>query len=215
MPRTVSLDEWRTARDELLVKEQEAARVRNEVNAERRRLPMAAVGEDYVFEGPEGKASLGDLFDGRRQLIVYHFMWLFRTNEGCPHCSFAADNVGHLAHLHARDTSFALGSRAPVDAIEAFRRRMGWTLPRFSSAGSRFNEDFGATVDGRDLPGLSVFLREVGDVFLTYSAGPAYGPGADVGMEPVLGTFNYLDLTPLGRQEEGMGWLRHHDRYAT
>ncbi|MGH3374241.1 MAG: DUF899 domain-containing protein [Actinoallomurus sp.] len=215
LPEVVSRDEWRTARDALLAREQEAARVREAVSAERRRLPMVRVDAEYVFEGPDGKARLLDLFDGRRQLIVYHFMWLSRTGEGCPHCSFAADNVGHLAHLHARDTSFALVSRAPLAEIEAFRERMGWTLPWFSSAGGPFNDDFGATVDGGDLPGVSVFLRDGDEVFHTYGAGPVYGPGADVAMEPVLGTFTYLDLTPLGRQVSGMGWLRHHDRYAT
>ena len=215
LPEVVSRDEWRTARDALLAREQKAARVREAVSAERRRLPMVRVDAEYVFEGPDGKARLLDLFDGRRQLIVYHFMWLSRTSEGCPHCSFAADNVGHLAHLHARDTSFALVSRAPLAEIEAFRERMGWTLPWFSSAGGAFNDDFGATVDGGDLPGVSVFLRDGDEVFHTYGAGPVYGPGADVAMEPVLGTFTYLDLTPLGRQMPGMSWLRHHDRYAT
>lgn len=208
LPQVVSRTEWRAAREELLVSEQEAGRALGALSAARRELPMVEIDQDYVFTGPAGKTSLVELFDGRRQLIVYHFMWVEDRNEGCPHCSLAADNVGHLAHLNAWDTTFALVSRARYEDIEPFKQRMGWDLPWFSSHGSEFNRDFGALQDGQDLPGVSVFLRDGDRVFHTYSAGP------EGGMETVLGTFNYLDLTPLGRQEGEMGRLRHHDRYS-
>src|SRR5215470_10538741 len=189
----VTREEWLVARKELLAKEKAATRAKDELSAERRRLPMVEIGKEYVFEGPSGRVGLRDLFEGRRQLIVYHFMFDPEWDEGCNSCSVVADNVGHLAHLHARDTSFALVSRAPLAKIEAFRARMGWTLPWYSSFGSDFNYDFHATQDetvapveynyrsGAELmaagmpwmtqgetPALSVFLRDGDRIFHTY-----------------------------------------------
>ncbi|MGH7631665.1 MAG: DUF899 domain-containing protein, partial [Gemmatimonadales bacterium] len=156
-PRIVSQDEWLVARKELHAKEKELTRQRDALNAERRRLPMVGIDKEYVFEGPEGRASLLDLFGGRRQLIVYHFM--FDPNdpppgksgdpwdEVCPGCSHVVDNIPHLAHLHARDTSLVLVSRARQAKIRPFKTRMGWTVPWYSSYGSDFNYDFHATTD--------------------------------------------------------------------
>lgn len=235
LPDIVSREEWLAARKELLVKEKELTRARDALNAERRRLPMVRIDEDYVFEGPEGEAGLLDLFDDRRQLIVYHFMWLWDAdadgNErprdvGCPSCSAWADEIarGNLQHLRVRDTSLVVVSRAPLAKIEPFKARMGWKFPWYSSHGSDFNYDFGVTIDERvapvvynyrtreehekagtgyyfegrqpfDLPGLSCFLRDGNEVFHTYST---YGRGG----ETVGGTYYFLDLTALGRQEE-------------
>jgi len=146
----------------------EATRARDTLNAERRRLPMVRIEKDYVFEGPSGKANLLDLFDGRRQLIIYHFMFDPEWDEGCPGCSFFVDNICHLAHLHARDTSLVLVSRAPLAKIKPFKKRMGWTVPWFSSFRSKFNYDFGVTTDEGETFGLSVFLRDGDRVFHTY-----------------------------------------------
>lgn len=237
LPSVVSREEWLTARKELLVKEKAATRARDALNAERRRLPMVRVEKDYVFDTPEGKRSLLDLFDGRRQLIIYHAMWLFNEDHACPSCSLLIDNIGHLSHLHARHTSLVLVSRAPLPKLLAYRERMGWTVPWVSSYGSDFNWDFHVTVDpavapaeynyqpmdgdwAGELPGTSVFLRGGGEgteVFHTYSC---YARGGDV----QLGTYIYLDLTPLGRQEDWeqppgrsdgpfMSWVRRHDEY--
>lgn len=222
LPPVVSEAEWRAAREELLVKEKEATRARDALAAERRRLPMAEVDKDYVFEGPAGKESLLDLFEGRRQLILYHFMfgpgasgW---PDAGCDGCSMFVDQVGHLAHLHARDTSFVLVSRAPLDKIEPYRERMGWTIPWFSSAGSDFNVDFGVTIEGRETFGLSVFVRDGDRVFRTYFT-------SERGVEALGSVWTFLDLTPLGRQEEWEDsppgtpqtppyeWWRRHDEY--
>jgi predicted dithiol-disulfide oxidoreductase (DUF899 family) len=239
LPRIVSQAEWRTARQELLAKEKELTRARDRLNEERRRLPMVRVDKPYEFQGPAGTASLLDLFEGRRQLVIQHFMFDPTWDEGCPTCSCDADSLGHLAHLHARDTTFAAVSRAPLATIEPFKSRMGWTFPWYSSYGSDFNYDFHVTLDagigpveynyrlldGREiaqgsieLPGVSVFLREGDTVFHSYST---YGRGTDLNNTSYL----YLDLTPLGRQEgwggtpdlrgEGKDWLRHHDRYPT
>jgi predicted dithiol-disulfide oxidoreductase (DUF899 family) len=229
----VSPAEWVAARKELLAREQAAISAREALNAARRRLPMVKIEKDYVFDGPDGKVRLADLFDGRRQLIVYHFMFDPSWDEGCRHCSFLADNIGHPAHLHARDTTLVIVSRAPFPKIAAFRERMGWATPWYSSFGSDFNYDFHVTQDEAIAPvecnykdqaalladgeawltkgetaGLSVFLREDDNVFHTYSS---YD-----GEELLYGTYNYLDLTPLGRQEgqPGRPWLRHHDRYG-
>jgi predicted dithiol-disulfide oxidoreductase (DUF899 family) len=235
LPPVVSREDWLITRKELLAKEKEFSAARDALAAARRELPMVEIGKDYVFEGAGGKASLLDLFEGRRQLIVYHFMWLFEAGQGCPSCSYLTDNIGHLAHLHARNTSLALVTRGPLAESLAFRDRMGWTLPWYSSYGTDFNYDFHVTVDpaagsveynyrsedsgwSGEGHGVSVFLRDGGRVFHTYST---YARGADI----LVGTYNYLDLTPLGRQEtfekspEGrpqdpmMSWLRHHDRY--
>ena len=148
LPRVVTRAEWLGARQELLAKEKELTRRRDALNAERRRLPMVRIGKDYVFEGPNGRASLLDLFEGRRQLIIYHFMFDPGWDEGCDGCSMMVDNMGHPAHLHARDTSRVLVSRAPLAKIEPFKKRMGWTIPWYSSFGSDFNYDFGVTGTG-------------------------------------------------------------------
>jgi predicted dithiol-disulfide oxidoreductase (DUF899 family) len=196
LPQVVSREEWLAARKELLAKEKELTRQRDTLAAERRRLPMVRIEKDYVFEGPDGKASLLDMFDGRRQLIVYHFMFAPGVEgwpeAGCPGCSLFVDNIGHLAHLHARDTSFALVSRAPLANIEPYKERMGWTLPWFSSHGSDFNSDFGVTTDAGEAFGLSVFLRDGDRVFRPY-----YTDGR--GVEVLGSNWTFLDLTPLGR----------------
>jgi predicted dithiol-disulfide oxidoreductase (DUF899 family) len=247
----VSRDEWLLARKELLDKEKELTRARDALNAERRRLPTVEIEKDYRFEGPAGTGSLLDLFEGRRQLIAYHFMWLYDRDRACPSCSAFVDQIGHLAHLNARETTFAAVSRAPFEKIAAFKARMGWEFPWYSSAGTDFNYDFHVTFDEAvvpieynyrskaeleqagvpigswkqpfDLHGLSVFLREGDRVLHTYST---YARGVDN-----LGFIsNFLDLTPLGRQEEweeptgrarklgaqaGGAAVRYHDEYET
>jgi predicted dithiol-disulfide oxidoreductase (DUF899 family) len=241
-PPVVTQEEWLVARKELLAKEKELTRQRDALNTERRRLPMVEIDKEYVLEGKEGKASLLDLFEGRSQLLIYHFMWLWDEDQGCSSCSFLVDNIGHLTHLHARDTSLAVVTRGPLDKTEPFRQRMGWTVPWYSSFGSDFNYDFHVTLDadvtpaeynyqdlatlGTDwegwsgeLPGTSAFLRHGARVFHTYSN---YARGGDL----LLGTYNWLDLTARGRQEDWeeppgrsdspfMNWLRHHDKYGT
>ena len=235
-PRVVSPDEWLASRKELLAREKEASRAKDVLDAARRALPMVEVGKNYVFAGPGGQASLAGLFGGRRQLIVYHFMWRNEDSgfpgedQGCPTCSVVADSIGDLSHLHACDTTLVLVSRAPLASIERFRHRMGWGVPWYSSLGSDFNYDFHVSFDedaapleynykdgaaleraypyvrsGRDAPGVSVFLREGDRVFHTYSA---YARGVD----PLIGTYHYLDLTPMGRQRRVTGFP-HHDRY--
>ena len=235
-PRVVSQAEWLVARKELLAREKEFTRQRDALSAERRKLPMVKIDKEYVFEGPNGRVNLRDLFEGRRQLIVYHFMFDPSWDKGCKSCSYFMDNsAGAIVHLAARDTAFAVVSRAPLAKVEAFKRRMGWTFPWVSSFGTDFNYDFHVTLDkdagsaeynysnaaelvkgGKlwsekgELPGLSVFLREGDSVFHTSST---YQRGLDL----PLNTYNFLDLTPLGRQEEGeriQGWIRHHDKYA-
>ena len=228
-PTTVSRDEWTAARKRLLAKEKEFNRQRDALSAERRKLPMVAIEKEYVFQGPEGRSTLAELFEGKRQLLVYHFMFEPDHNEGCPSCAFVADNFASgLVHLAARDTAFAVISRAPLDKIDRFKKRMGWTFPWLSSFGTDFNYDFQVTLDkkhaeynyaplsaqpaGRphegEREGLSVFLRDGDRLFHTYST---YQRGIDL----ILNTYNFLDLTPLGRQEEDgiMGWVRHHDKY--
>jgi predicted dithiol-disulfide oxidoreductase (DUF899 family) len=229
IPQVVPAGEWLTARQELLAAEEAAARALAAATARRRALPAVRVAKDYVFEGPAGNASLLDLFEGRRQLIIQHFMFDPSWDEGCPYCSYQADSVGQLAHLHACDTTFAAVSRAPVSKIEPFRQRMGWPFPWYSSLGSDFNYDFHVTHDEQVTPieynfktkqelldagqdffarpgekgGVSVFLRDGETVLHTYSS---YGAATDL----LCGTDLYLDLTPRGRQEAE---LRHHDRY--
>src|SRR5215218_2475261 len=220
LPRVVSQAEWEAAHEELLAKEKEATRARDTLAAERRRQPMIHIEKDYVFDGPEGRASLLDLFAGRSQLILYHFMFAPDVDgwpdAGCDGCSMFVDQIGHLAHLHARDTSFVLVSRAPLAQIESYRERMGWTIPWFSSAGSDFNGDFGVTTDRGETFGLSVFLRDGDDVYRTYFT-------SGRGVEALGSIWTFLDLTPLGRQEdwedspEGYPknpryeWWRRHD----
>jgi predicted dithiol-disulfide oxidoreductase (DUF899 family) len=230
----VSKEEWLKARLAHLADEKEFPRKRDELSRRRRELPWERVGKPYMFEGPNGHRSLGDLFGSRPQLIVYHFMFDPAWDEGCKSCSFVADNfAGSIVHLAARNTSFAAISRAPIAKIESFRNRMGWDFPWVSSNASDFNYDFHVTIDEAhpeynyrpdylsvppgerkgprpgEAPGISVFLRDAGDIYHTYST---YTRGIDL----FLNTYNYLDLTPLGRQEYGhaMGWLRHHDKYS-
>jgi predicted dithiol-disulfide oxidoreductase (DUF899 family) len=226
LPPVVSPSEWQAARESMLAKEKEATRARDALAAERRRLPMVEIEKDYVFEGPDGKASLLDLFEGRRQLILYHFMFGPSQDAGCDGCSMFVDNVGHLAHLNARDTSFALVSRAPLVRIEPYRKRMGWTMPWYSSFGSDFNVDFGVSPesprpadyqDGEAF-GLSVFLRDGDTVYRTYFT-------SGRGVEALGSNWTFLDLTPLGRQEDWEDspdgypqtppyqWWRRHDEY--
>ncbi|MFJ1970628.1 DUF899 domain-containing protein [Streptomyces sp. NPDC087903] len=199
LPEIVSRAQWRTAREELLLKEKAATRARDALNAERRGLPMVEVDEEYVFEGGDGKATLLDLFEGRGQLVVYHFMFAPEWATGCRSCSAFLDQIGHLAHLKARGTSFAAVSRAPYTRLLPFKARMGWTLPWYSSYGSDFNRDFEATPeqDGElvERPGVSCFLRDRDQVFHTYST-------YERGLDGLGSTTTLLDLTALGRQEE-------------
>jgi predicted dithiol-disulfide oxidoreductase (DUF899 family) len=220
IPQVVLHDAWKAALDELRVKEKAATRARDALAAERRRLPMVRIEKAYVFEGPNGRATLLDLFEGRRQLIVYHFMFAPGVegwpSAGCRGCSFFVDSIGHLAHLNARDTSFALVSRAPSATIEPYRERMGWTVPWVSSLGSDFNIDLGLTYDDRETFGLSVFLRDGDKIYRSYFT-------AGRGVEAVGNIPGFLDLTPLGRQEEWEDspagwpqtapWWRRHDEY--
>ena len=224
LPQIVSRSEWQAARQSLLIKEKAATRSRDALAAERRRLPMVRVDKDYAFAGSNGKARLLDLFEGRRQLILYHFMFAPDVDgwpmAGCPGCSFFVDNVGHLAHLHARDTSFVLVSRAPLANIQAYQKRMGWKIPWFSSSESDFNNDFEVTTDRGETFGLSVFLRDGESVYHTYFT-------AGRGVEALGSTWTFLDLTPFGRQETWeksppgwpqtapYEWWRRHDEYET
>lgn len=223
LPRIVSPAEWQAAHEKLLAKEKAATRARDALAAERRRQPMVRIDKDYVFEGPDGRATLLELFEGRRQLILYHFMFASGVEgwpaAGCPGCSFFVDQIGHLGHLYARDTSFALVSRAPLANIRRYQKRMGWTVPWVSSAGSDFNDDFGLSTDAGETFGLSVFLRDGDSVFRTYFT-------SGRGVEALGSTWTFLDLTPLGRQEdwedspEGWPqtppyeWWRRHDEYG-
>jgi predicted dithiol-disulfide oxidoreductase (DUF899 family) len=200
------------------VKEKAATRARDALAAERRRLPMVRIEKPYSFTGPKGAVTLVDLFEGRRQLVLYHFMFGAEDVEGCPGCSMVVDNLGHPAHLHARDTSLALVSRAPLSKLNAYKRRMGWSVPWYSSAKSDFNDDFGVTTDGEESFGLSVFLRDGDKVYRTY-----FTDGR--GVEALGSSWTFLDLTPLGRQEswedspagwpqsQPYTWWRRHDQY--
>ena len=223
----VSREEWERAREKLLEKEKAATRARDALAAERRRLPRVRIETQYVFEGPNGKVSLGDLFEGRRQLLLYHFMFGPSHDAGCGGCSMVLDQICPLPHLHARDTSFAAVSRAPIGKIEAYRRRMGWEVPWVSSFGTDFSHDFGLGPkqpqpdqyqDGEDF-GLSAFIRDGGEIFRTYFTNRR-------GVETLGPVWTLLDLTPLGRQEtwedspegypqtEPYQWWRRHDEYG-
>jgi predicted dithiol-disulfide oxidoreductase (DUF899 family) len=222
LPEVVSPEAWLKARRELLAREKELTRLRDQVNAERRRLPMVRIAKDYRFEGPNGALSLLDMFEGRTQLVIHHFMFAPEWDEGCPSCASAADGLGKLRQLHARNTTLAAVSRAPYPKLAAFSERMGWTFPWYSSYGTDFNYDFYATVDDQrrrpmvhfrtreelaeagfplaedlngEWPGISAFLQVDGTVFHTYST---YGRG----IEEFHYNIPHLDLTALGRQEE-------------
>ncbi|MEX0719107.1 MAG: DUF899 domain-containing protein [Balneolaceae bacterium] len=214
LPGIVTQEEWQAARMELLAKEKKVTRELDALAAERRRLPMVEVEKEYEFEGTDGKVSLPDLFGGRRQLIVYHHMLKPADKNPCSGCSMVVDNIGNLSHLHARDTSLVLVSRAPINEIDAFKKRMDWTIPWFSVADSDFNPDFGVTTGF----GLNVFLHDQKKIFHTY-----FTTGR--GVEHLGSNWTFLDLTPFGRQEywedspEGWPqtkpyeWWRLHDEY--
>lgn len=206
MPPIVSRSEWERARAQLLIREKELTRLKDAVSAARRRLPMVEITESYVFDTQFGEASLLDLFDGRRQLIVQHFMFGSDWEAGCEGCSMMADHIGPLSHLHAKDTSFVLVSRAELAKLLAFRKRMGWNLPWVSSAPCAFNDDFAVTVDGQERHSVSVFFRDGERVFHTWQT---FGRGE----EPFMVVFDLLDLTPYGRQEtwedSPPGWPQH------
>lgn len=218
LPRIVSRDEWLAAHEAFLAREKEFTRAQDALNAERRRLPMVKIEKEYVFEGPNGPASLLDLFEGRHQLLLYHFMFGPDWEEGCEGCSMVVDNMGHPAHLHARDTSRVLVSRAPLEKLEDFKARMGWTIPWYSSFGSDFNDDFGVTTAAGETFRLSVFLRDGDSIYYTY-----FTDGR--GVEHLGSNWSYLDLTPFGRQERWEDspagwpqtspyeWWRRHDEY--
>ncbi|MGA8153427.1 MAG: thioredoxin family protein [Terriglobales bacterium] len=227
----VSSKEWIARRKELLRKEKDFTKLRDELSRQRREMPWERVEKEYVFEGPNGKEKLTGLFDGRSQLIVYHFMFGPGWEEGCPSCSFLADHFGgSLIHLANRDVTLVVVSRALMAQIEAFKKRMGWNFKWVSSFGSDFNRDYHVSFTkeekakgkveynydlvefpSEEAPGASVFYKnDAGAVFHTYSA---YARGLDI----LLGAYNFLDLVPKGRDEDGlafsMSWVRHHDRY--
>ena len=228
--KIVTQEEWLVARKAHLAKEKELTRLRDRLSAERRELPWVKVEKSYVFDGPDGQETLPELFGGKSQLLVYHFMFGPDWEQGCPSCSYLADHIdGANLHLPQRDVTLLAVSRAPLAQTEAFKKRMGWRFKWVSSYGSDFNRDFHVSftkeelangkvnynydmVEGYDeLPGLSAFHKdEKGDVFHTYSA---YARGLDM----LIGTYNYLDLAPKGRDEAAlpwtMAWVRHHDRY--
>jgi len=210
-PKVVSREEWLVARKALLEKEKEVTKARDMIGEERRNLPMVKVDKPYLFQGPDGPATLLDLFAGRRQLVVRHFMFAPGDTEGCIGCSMQADSVGELAHMWARDTSFVMVSRAPLADFAPFKARMGWKLPWYSSFGSDFNYDFEVSTDLGESPGVSAFYRDGDDVFFTYSI---FDRGGDI----FKNFYNYLDITHLGRQEEQLehawDWWRHKDRYG-
>jgi len=226
LPRIATTDEWLTARTELLADEKDLTRRRDEISTKRRELPMVQIEKDYVFDGPNGTARLIDIFEGRAQLIIYHFMFHPEWDDGCPSCTAGTDEVsqGFVEHLHVRDTTYALVSRAPRAKLERWKAKMGWVLPWYSSFGTDFNYDFGVTIDASrgfdvynyrtldeyaamghesmktaeqpyDMPGRSCFLQVDGRVYHTYSQ---YARA----LESTGGSYYFLDLTALGRQED-------------
>jgi predicted dithiol-disulfide oxidoreductase (DUF899 family) len=229
--KIVSRDEWLAARKAYLAEEKAFTKARDALSRKRRELPWVKVDKTYVFDGPNGKVTLAELFGGKSQLIVYHFMLGPGWEQGCPSCSLLADHFdGAVIHLAQRDVTFVVASRAPLPEIEKFQRRMGWHFKWVSSFGNDFNYDFhvSATPEEKalgkvtynyevtefpsdELPGASVFCKNAaGEVFHTYST---YGRGLDI----LIGAYNLLDLAPKGRDEDGlawgMAWVRHHDRY--
>jgi predicted dithiol-disulfide oxidoreductase (DUF899 family) len=229
--QVVSHEQWEQARNRLLADEKEFTRLRDQLSQKRRDLPWERVDKEDVFEGADGKKTLSQLFHGRHQLIVYHFMFDPAWDEGCKSCSFWADNFNNISvHLKQRDVTFVAISRAPLSKLEAFRQRMGWTFDWFSSAGTDFNFDYHVSFQPDDLakgevtynyvtrkttmselPGISIFYKDDdGAVFHTYSC---YARGLDM----LNAAYHYLDLVPKGRDEAGlqhaMAWVRYHDRY--
>jgi predicted dithiol-disulfide oxidoreductase (DUF899 family) len=229
----VTRDRWIADRKALLAREKEMTRLRDELARERRQLPWVLVDKPYVFDAPGGPRTLAELFDGRRQLVVQHFMFAPGWEQGCKSCSFMADHVdGARPHLAQRDVSFVAISRAPLADIERFRERMGWQFPWVSSFRTDFNRDFHVSFSPEErergevyynfgmtafpleeAPGISAFLRDdAGRVFHTYST---YGRGVEL----MMGAYDFLDISPVGRDEDGlpyaMDWVRHHDRYDT
>lgn len=228
-PKIVSREEWLAARKQLLASEKKLTREREALAAERRRLPWVKLDKNYLFNSPEGEKTLAELFDGKSQLIVYHFMFGLDWEEGCPSCSFVMDHTdGTLLHLAQRDVSFVAVSRAPITRIESFKKRMGWKFRWVSSYANDFNRDYRVSFTkperarndkynfgtighiSEEAPGISVFYKDGNDVFHTYSTFAR-------GLETVMNTYNYLDLVPKGRDEDGlyfpMAWVRHHDHY--
>lgn len=233
-PTIVSRADWLAARQHLLAKEKDLTRLRDTLNAARRQMPWVQVEHSYVFEGARGKQTLGDLFDGSTQLIVYHFMFGDGWEEACKSCCYVMDHIdGALPHLKARDTSFVAVSKGPWSALQQWQQRMGWRFHWVSAHETTFNADFHVSFtkaemeEGRveynyqtyaagmmpteELPGVSVFIRRGQDIFHTYST---YARGLD----PLIGTYQWLDLTPKGRDEDdlefSMAWVRYHDRYS-
>ncbi len=226
--KVVSQEEWIRASSEFLAKEKEFTKLRDDLSRQRRELPWVRVENDYSFEGSEGRVSLSELFGDRSQLIVYHFMFGPGWTDGCTGCSFVSDHFdGMLQHLKAKNVAFVAVSRAPFAEFQGFKDRMGWNFPWISSADSDFNYDFGVSFRQEDLdrgpvmynfkvqpirndeqPGLSVFYKDAeGNIYHTYST---YERGLDL----LIGTYNFLDLLPKGREEQGpMDWVRHHDQY--
>jgi predicted dithiol-disulfide oxidoreductase (DUF899 family) len=226
----VSREEWLTARKALFDKERAMTHALDDLRAERRQLPWVRIDKSYAFEGPDGRTTLADLFDGRSQLAIYHFMLPPGSAHLCPGCSYTMDHADAARqHFEHADLSFVAVARAPIDEIEAVKARMGWTFPWVSSQGSDFNYDFGVsfTQDDRDagrasynygltsvqrssdMFGLSVFVKDdAGDIFQSYST-------YDRGTELLMGAFNWLDLTPKGRNETDgiMSWVKLHDQY--
>lgn len=230
--RLVSQDEWVEARKALLAKEKQFTKLRDDLSAERRDLPWVEVDRNYVFDGPDGPQSLADLFDGRDQLIVYHFMFGPDWQEGCPSCSLIADTFDDaIVHLNQRDVSMVVISRAPYEKLRSYEDRMGWHFKWLSSENTDFNRDFHVTFTAAEresgqayynyqssgfpvdeAPGLSVFYKDQdGRIYHTYST---YGRGLD----PLMSTYQFLDLVPKGRDEDGldfpMAWVRRHDEYG-
>ena len=227
--KVVSQDEWLAARKALLTKEKEFTKARDRLSAERRELPWVKVDKNYVFDGPDGKQTLADLFDGRSQLVVYHFMFGPDWGAGCPHCSRWADSFNPIiVHLNQRDVTMIAVSRAPYEKLAAYRKRMGWTFKWVSSHGGDFNFDYRVSFtpeemaankadynfteqepDATEREGLSIFIKDGGSIFRTYST---YARGIDL-----LSTdYNYLDLVPKGRDEGDRGpfWVKRHDEYG-
>lgn len=228
-PRVVSHERWVAERVAFMAREKEFTRLRDELSQQRRDLPWEKVGKRYLFDGPRGKQTLADLFEGRSQLVVYHLMFSPSWDEACKSCSFWADNFNGIGvHLAHRDISFLAISRAPLPKLEAYKRRMGWSFTWVSSAENDFNYDYHVSFDPEsakagtayynygtgpkvqsEMPGVSVFYKdEHGDIYHTYST---FSRGIDI----LNGAYNYIDLTPKGRDEDGKGmhWLRRHDQY--